>query len=215
MEIKRTANAGILLSLDGVRILLDGVCEQLPPYLGTQPGERESLLQDVPDLVAFTHVHPDHCDLSFVSDYLQKTAGPIMGPADIPFTSSTEQTVGTVKVTPVPSRHLGKANDVQHVSYIIEGSHCVWFMGDAAPSQLKQMKTLPHPDVLIAPFGFAIGSGWNAACDLSPQVFVLVHMPEKTDDPANLWHQVEQTVSGKPGPAVYIPELGQNIHFTA
>lgn len=213
MEIKRTANAGVLLTVDGVRILLDGVCGQLPPYLGTLPGERESLLRDAPDVVAFTHSHPDHCDLSFVSEYLQKAAGPILGPADIPFTSCTEQTVGPVKITPVPSRHLGKADDVQHVSYIIECSRCVWFMGDAAPAQLKQMQILPSPDVLIAPFGFAIGSGWDATCHLAPKALVLIHMPEKTGDPANLWPQVEQTVSNKPGPAVYIPELGQKIRF--
>ena len=214
MEIKRTANAGVLLTLDGVKILLDGVCKPFTPYLGTQPEVREQLLQEIPDVVAFTHSHPDHFDLSFVSEYLQKAAGPILGPADIPFSSHSEQTMGRVKITPVPSRHLGKADDVQHVSYIIEGSRCVWFMGDATPAQLKQMQTLPLPDVLIAPFGFAIGSGWDVTCHLAPKALVLVHMPEKTADPENLWSQVEQTVSSKHGPAVYIPELGQKIRFT-
>ncbi len=213
MEIKRTANAGVLLNLDGVRILLDGVCQQLPPYLGTLPGERAALLQDPPDLVAFTHVHPDHCDVSFVSDYLQNAAGPVLGPADIPFTSSTEQTVGAVKITPVLSRHLGKADDVLHVSYIIEGSRCVWFLGDASPLQWKGRDELPRPDVLIAPFAYATCGGWDITRRLAPKAFVLVHLPDREDDPHGLWNQVEAVVRRGNGPAVYIPNLEQRIKF--
>lgn len=213
MEIKRTANAGVLLTLDGVRILLDGVCEPLPPYLATSPKEREALLSDPPALVAFTHKHPDHCDVSFVSDYLLHAAGPILGPADIPFTSSTEQTVGNVKVTPIPSRHLGKADEVQHVSYIIEGSRCVWFLGDASPLQFKGRRDLPKPDVLIAPFAFATCGGWDITRRLAPKAFVLVHLPNRDDDSHGLWNQVEATVRRGNGPAVYIPELEQRIKF--
>lgn len=212
MEIKRTANAGVLLTLDGVRILLDGVCQALPPYLGTFPGEREQLLQNIPDAVAFTHIHPDHCDVSFVSDYLQKAAGPVMGPADIPFSGSSVQQAANVRITPIPSRHLGR-NDVAHYSYIVEGSRCVWFVGDAAPGQWREREDLPQPDVLIAPFAYAIGGGWDITCQLAPKAFVLVHMPDPSHDPEALWQQVEATVSKKAGPGVYVPELGQKIHF--
>ena len=213
MEIKRTANAGVLLTLDGVRILLDGVCQQLPPYLGTLPGERARLLEDKPDAVAFTHSHPDHCDASFVSEYLQNAAGPILGPADIPFSSSTEQTVGSVQILQIPSRHIGKAGDVGHVSFVLRGSRCIWFVGDAAPLQWRNVASLPQPDVLIAPFAYAIGSGWEATCQLGPKALVLVHMPDRENDPQNLWQQVEATVRPGQGPAVYIPNLGQRIKF--
>ena len=37
MEIRRTANAGVLLKLDGVRILLDGLCDRVEGYLPTPP----------------------------------------------------------------------------------------------------------------------------------------------------------------------------------
>ena len=42
MRVKRTANAGVLLELDGARILLDGVCGEIKPYLPTP--ETEALL---------------------------------------------------------------------------------------------------------------------------------------------------------------------------
>ena len=213
MEIKRTANAGVLLTLDGVRILLDGVCRQLPPYLGTQPEVRQRLLRESPDAVAFTHSHEDHCDVSFVSEYLQNAAGPILGPADIPFSSHLEQTVGDVKILPVATRHLGKVDPIEHVSFVIQGSRTVWFTGDAAPSGLKDREDLPRPDVLIAPFAYAIGGGWDITCALAPKAFVLVHMPERSNDPVDLWKQVEQTVSSKPGPAVFAPGMGQLIKF--
>lgn len=213
MEIKRTANAGVLLTLDGVTILLDGVNQPFQPYLGTPGHIRQALLQAPPDLVAFTHRHPDHCDVSFVSDYLQNAAGPIMGPADIPFSSNSERTVGGVKVTPVANRHLGRACDVQHMSFVLEGSRCVWFLGDASPLPWKSRQDLPRPDVVIAPFAYATAGGWDVTRSIGPKALVLVHMPPREDDPACLWQQVEATVGQGNGPAVYIPEMGQKIRF--
>ena len=43
MELRRTANAGVLLKLDDVEILLDGVCQEVKPYLATPPAEKEKL----------------------------------------------------------------------------------------------------------------------------------------------------------------------------
>ena len=213
MEIKRTANAGVLLRLDGKQLLLDGVCSEVKPYLATPEQLRQQLLDTALDVVAFTHAHRDHYDPVFVSEYLQKAAGPILGPADIPFTSSTEQTVGNVKVMPIPSRHLGKADEVQHVSYIIRGSHCVWFLGDASPLQWKGRQDLPKPDVLIAPFAYATCGGWDITCRLDPRAFVLVHLPRQEEDPHGLWQQVKRAVRRQNGPSVYIPDLDQRIRF--
>ena len=44
MELVRTANAGILLKLDGKTILLDGVCREVKPYPATPPKLREQLV---------------------------------------------------------------------------------------------------------------------------------------------------------------------------
>ncbi len=213
MEIRRTANAGVLVAMDGVRILLDGVCQEVPPYLATPDRERRWLLDNPPDLIAFTHDHPDHYDRSFVSEYFQRSAGPLMGPAESPFGSQARR-MGAVKITPIPSRHIGKQDDVDHVSYIIEGSHCVWFMGDASPLQWKDREDLPRPDVLIAPFGYATCGGWDITCQINPRALVLLHLPHRDNDPHRLWQQVEASVAKNNGPAVYVPELEQRIRFT-
>ena len=43
MQIRRTANAGVLLTLDNVSILLDGVCRVYSPYLAPPPAVLEEL----------------------------------------------------------------------------------------------------------------------------------------------------------------------------
>lgn len=213
MEIKRTANAGVLLKLDGVSVLLDGVCGEVVPYLPTPPAQAAALLENVPDVLAFTHSHADHYDAAFVSNYLQTAAGPVLGPADIPFSRQDAFALGGVRLMPVQTRHLGKAGKIAHVSYIIQGSRCVWFVGDASPLCFAHREDLPKPDVLIAPYAYATGSGWDITKHLDPSAVVLLHLPEREHDPYGLWQQVEAAAGQGSGPAVYIPAMGQKIRF--
>ena len=60
MEIQRTANAGVLLKLDGVSILLDGLSDRIEPYVETPAAMAKALQKDPPDLLVFTHNHGDH-----------------------------------------------------------------------------------------------------------------------------------------------------------
>ena len=73
LKIKRTANAGVLLTIDQTRILLDGVCEALYPYIGTPNDIRDELIENMPDILAFTHRHKDHYDDSYAQIYRKKT----------------------------------------------------------------------------------------------------------------------------------------------
>ena len=213
MEIKRTANAGVLLRLDGKSILLDGVCGLVEPYLPTPSREREVLLQDKPDMLAFTHSHEDHYDAAFVSEYLQNAAGPILGPADIPFSTAENAVLGNVRITQIPTHHIGKTEAPGHHSFIVEGSQCVWFVGDASPLQWRKMEGLPKPDVLIAPYAYAIGSGWQISAQLGAKTLVLLHLPKREQDPYGLWDAVEATVGQGSGPVLYIPDLGETLEF--
>lgn len=210
MELKRTANAGVLLKLDGVSILLDGVCGEVFPYPATPPEERALLTASWPDVVAFTHAHQDHYDPAYAAAYQKQTGGVVLGPEELPGVQSSMEpvTVGKVKVTPVSSRHLGAAGkDTPHASFILEGSRCVWFVGDAAPSQWKTRPDLPKPDVLIAPYVYANTPGvWLFSKALAERIVVL-HMPQRQMDSFGLWEAVESTA--KSDPVLQIPDMGE------
>lgn len=222
MEIRRTANAGVLLKLDGVTILMDGVCREVKPYPATPPEIKAELTEHMPDVIAFSHVHKDHYDPGFAAAVLQKN-GVILGPDDCHGTMEP-LTVGKVKVTPVSSRHIGAAGKTTlHASFIVEGTQCVWFTGDAAPSQWRQ-SSLPAPDVLIVPYAYCnTSAAWAAARATGTKAIVLVHMPKPESDVMGLWQAVKNTINSncitacklasqsENKPVLYIPDIDQTV----
>ena len=213
MLIRRVSNAGVLLELDGVSILLDGFAKSEGPYLATPAPIRESLLADPPDMLAFTHAHQDHFDAQMAETYHKQTLRPVLGPENLPCGTTTRGIAcGWVSILPIKSRHIGKEYfHIPHVSYDIEGSKTVWFLGDAVPSQWHGIDRKCH--VLIAPFAYAnTDSAWRMTCALADNV-VLVHMPLRDNDPAQLWPQVE-AVTGRSCPVnLFIPEIGETIEI--
>ena len=201
------------LELDGVSILLDGLCSPAEPYLGTPEELYKVLLKEPVHLLAFTHGHQDHFSAALVSTYRKQTLRPILGPENLPYvTDISAMSVGGVKITPVPSRHIGKVEKgLQHVSFIIEGSKCVWFLGDASPLQWQGREDLPRPDVLIAPYAYGLSeSAWRFTCGLTKEL-VMLHLPKRENDPYGLWPMVD-TVTGKSCPiGLHIPELGESV----
>ena len=206
MDIRRTANAGVLLTMDGVRILLDGVCREVSPYLTTPPAEWQQLTSCWPDAVCFTHTHEDHFHPDYAAAYKKATGRESLIPD-----GEGEWAVGKVQITAIPTRHLGKGAETRHCSFAIQGSKTLWFMGDAAPNQLKKMGYLPKPDVLVVPFAYlatdsalAMLNAW-LPCDI-----LLVHMPARDNDPNKIWGAVA------PGMAqfkeyIHTPALGETI----
>ena len=208
MEIQRTANAGVLLKLDGVSILLDGLCDGIQNYPPTPVSIAEDLLVRLPDVLVFTHNHPDHYSEALLLPYRKQNLRPIYGPEYLPMEGLR---VGEIAITPIESRHIGKTEPgLAHHSFVIQGSKCVWFMGDAAPLQWKNRSDLPKADVLIAPYAYAnTKAAWDLSCALADQV-VLLHLPERNNDPYGLWQAVEATVVNsavKP----HIPKIGETI----
>ncbi len=192
--------------MDGVDILLDGVCGEVPPYLPTPPSAIDVLKQNPADVVAFTHLHPDHYDEGFVRDYQKRTGKRVMLPGCDPVQ------VRTVKITPFYSRHLGKMQ-CAHVSYIIEsGESCVWFTGDASPIQWKGRTDIPRPDIMIVPFAYAnTQTSWHQMCALKPGNVIIVHMPEKDADQDQIWDLVESVIAREDDVIVCIPEIMEKI----
>lgn len=209
MEIQRTANAGVCLKMDGVSILLDGLADRVEGYLPTPSEIAHQLLQDMPDALVFTHYHPDHCSEALLLPYRKQNLRPIYGPESL-YRGVIH--MGDVTITPVESRHIGKTEPgLQHVSFILQGSKCVWFMGDAAPLQWKNCTDLPRPDVLIAPFAYAnTKAAWEFTCSLAKNV-VLLHLPERGKDPYGLWDAVDTATAQSLSAKLYIPQIGEII----
>lgn len=201
LTVTRTASAGILLEMDGVRILLDGVCREVVPYMVTPESVKAALANPYPDVLAVTHHHPDHYDPVFAADY-EKITG--RKPIDPTFVGSVVQS-GKVSIIPIASRHIG-GFDCPHCSFIVKGSSCVWFLGDASPNQWKNCGHLPVPDVVIVPYAYATtDASWRMTRRLGAEKVVLVHLPEREKDTLGLWAAVEKTVGNEPG--VFIPEM--------
>ena len=211
MEIQRTANAGVLLKMDGVSILLDGLADRVEGYFPTPADMAERLLETPPDVLVYTHDHPDHCSRALLQTYRKQNLRPIYGP-ELLLKGALQ--VGEVTVTAVESRHLGRVEpNLQHVSYIIKGSQCVWFMGDAAPMQWKNRGDLPRPDALIGPYAYAnTKSAWELTKSLADKI-ILLHLPSRETDAYNLWGGVEQTVANRENISLWIPEIGEKIHI--
>lgn len=189
MELLRTANAGMLLKIDGTSVLLDGVSKALYPYLGTPDDLRKKLCANFPDIVAFTHTHEDHYDVDYASAYERETHRNVLGPYEL---YPVEQ--NSIKIFRINTRHLGKAK-VPHVSFVITGSKTVWFMGDAAPASLKEMENMPRPDVLIVPFAYGISpSAWRDTINTGAEHIIFLHLPETEDDSLKLREALKNTV---------------------
>ncbi len=192
--------------MDETRILLDGICEELSPYYGTPDLLRDELLENPPDAIAFTHEHSDHYDEKFAKKYETLTASPILKSG---FAEPIK--IGNLRLSTVITRHIGKV-DVPHISFVIEGSKCVWFMGDASPVCLKNMQELPKPDVLIIPYAYAISdSAWRNTKEIGAKINIFLHLPQKDNDEYDLWKSVEVTT--KKDESLLIPELGEVIEI--
>ncbi len=205
MRFLRTANAGGLITLDGVRIAMDGVCGAVAPYLQTPTELREYLQEKVPDAVGFTHLHPDHFHSGY-RNFCTQTGTVILMP------DAQEVQVGKVKIYPIETRHLGKVEpDLIHNSFLISGSQNILFAGDASPAELQQMENV---DILIAPYAYITTSvGIKAAASTGAKYLILVHMPGVDMDPYGLWESVRSGIKCCDAFKVFIPDMGQEIEI--
>jgi len=206
VKIKRTANAGVLLEIDGVSILLDGICGEISPYLATPQQIRKELYAKLPNAVAFTHFHTDHYDRDFALFFEQTTKREILSPL-----KKGEIEVGSVKIRSVDSRHIG-ANDIEHISFVLTGSRCVWFMGDASPATLKGMDNYPKPDVLFVPFAYLnSNSAFKTTKSLNAAHIVLLHLPDPKKDTYKIWENVKNFIMSEQN--IHILDVGETVNL--
>lgn len=216
MEIRRTANAGVLLTLDDVRILLDGVCQEVKPYLATPPKIARDLIACPLDVALFTHNHPDHFD----PDYCRKIESPIYATQqvvnELPGIAQTGKTavIGKVKVSAVPTRHMGHyGKTTEHQSYVVEGSQVVWFLGDASPTELRKLAPFPKPDVLVIPYPYiSTPAALKMVGEYLPCKIVLLHMPLENDDPEGIWQSSNAGMEHLKA-YLHLPGMGETLNL--
>ena len=203
MEIRRTANAGVLLTLDDAKILLDGVCREVSPYPATPLKIKEELISNPPDVLLFTHNHADHFD----PDYCQDVDKPLL-------TCPNTMAVGKVKITSVFTRHMGHyGKTTPHQSFVVEGSKCVWFLGDASPTELRKLAEFPKPDILMIPYPYvSTPAALKMVEVLLPCKIVLLHMPFPDNDPEKIWQTVQDGMEHLKA-YLYVPKLGETLNF--
>ncbi len=194
------------MELDGLSILIDGVCNKIAPYEETPESIKKELGENFPDIIAFTHSHGDHFDRDYAELYKKATLRSTCGPESFLFKS-----FGDVILTGIPTRHIGKA-DIEHISFVLEGSKTIWFMGDSSPLEWKNKENLPTPDVVIVPFAFAnTDSAWKITKSFGAEAVIIVHMPEREEDTYGIWQAVENTIGKENG--VFIPKMGETIEI--
>ena len=196
MEIRRTANAGVLLTLDDVKILLDGVCREVKPYPATPPEIKQELIDRPPDAVLVTHDHADHCD----PDYLRAV--------------NPQQGTGKVRITSVPTRHMGHyGKTTEHQSFVLEGSQVIWFLGDASPTEMKKLAAFSKPDILMIPYPYISTPAALKMVDaLLPCKIVLLHMPLPGNDPEKIWQSVQEGLEHLKA-YLYVPKMGETMNI--
>lgn len=205
MRFLRTANAGGLITLDGVRIAMDGVCGLVAPYLETPTELREYLQEKVPDAVGFTHLHPDHFHSGYQT-FCKQSGTVLLMPGD------QKVQLGTVQIIPINTRHLGKSEPgLAHNSYFISGSQNILFAGDASPVELRNVQDV---DIIIAPYAYvSTSAGINAVVCCGAKHLVLVHLPGTDPDSYGIWDSVRAGISKCNCFEVVIPQMGQEIEI--
>ncbi len=192
--------------MDGLSILMDGICNKLGPYEETPESIKKELRENFPDIVAFTHAHGDHYDRDYAEMYKKATLRPVFGPENSLFTNFDD-----VSLTGIPTRHIGKF-EIEHISFVLEGSKTVWFIGDSSLFEWKNRENLPSPDVVIVPFAFAnTDSAWKTTKSFGAEAIVIVHMPEREQDTYGIWEAVKCTVGNDEN--VFIPKMGETIEL--
>lgn len=209
----------MLVALDGVLLLLDGVCRGYSLYLAPPPAIVQELENRPPDALAYTHSHPDHFEAGFAARFYEKTRRPILGTTgvaellpEVPVEQGSA-VIGGVRVTPVPSRHLGAEwRNYPHVSYLLEGSQRIFYVGDATPACWKDAVFQLQPDVLIVPYPYVTTRiGWQSILQFGASSAVVVHMPARDNDPDKIWPMVTRGLTLHQDVSVYVPNLREMV----
>ena len=207
------ANAGILLEGTGARLLIDGLYDPAGTEFQAVPEPvKARLLAGEPpvDLLAFTHLHPDHFSRRETDTYLARNrvrgvllpedGGPLAGPVRrMTGVRGTWELLPGVRITWVSSGHIGpQYAETAHFCLLAELSGVgVLVTGDADPERGEptwQELGWARPDaVLVNPLFYQSPRGRALLREvLRPEWVVLYHIPGADRDPWGLRRMVRR-----------------------
>ena len=189
LQLRYVANAGMLVTVNGRRFLVDApIRNGITPYPTSPPDERSRLEGARPpydniDAILVTHWHDDHFSAEAVAAHLnasgrtQFVSSPQVvdlvravapGLADrfralLPEPGqSREIRIGAVPVRVLRIRHNpSRRFPDQHVGFLIGDSTTVLHVGDADPTadNFGVLRQLPKIDVALLPFWYVMNGG--------------------------------------------------------
>jgi L-ascorbate metabolism protein UlaG (beta-lactamase superfamily) len=185
-QIRYVANAGMLVTVDQRRFLIDApIRNGIAPYPTSPPDERTRLEAarspyDNIDAILVTHWHDDHFSAEAVAAHLNASARTrfVSSPQVVDLVravapglsdrlrailpdpgQSAEIRVGNVPVRVLRIRHnQSRRFPEQHVGFLIGDSTTVLHVGDADPKadNFAVLRTLPKIDIALLPFWYAM-----------------------------------------------------------
>ena len=238
IRVITTENAGAVLYLGGLVIWADVLNEENPDgYEVLSEAHFERLLTDPafrPDLLLFTHRHPDHFSQKRIERTLEvfPEVRVFIG-GDSKDTPSTFE-AGTLRISIIPLPHEGKAyEDVENDAFLLEAPEgTVLLAGDcpvACPELLEAMKKWssrrpsgPDRKLDLALLNFpwlSLGKGRKALFSMDPGRVLFFHLPAPENDTFGYRHQAERMlseyrkdrdwqISGSPFQVISCPEGG-------
>lgn len=204
-KITYIANAGVMIDLQGKKILIDGLCNpKLPIYKNTPDDIKKRIIQGRSpfnniDVILFTHHHTDHFDPISTAEFIKYNPNtPVVSTKEVisriknieestlleldPALGSTEKiSVQGIKISAIPMLHEGKEYiNVKNLAYQIEveGTR-ILHVGDAK-SVKENFDCLDNEiDILIAPFPFVGLPSARQVIEkyINPKKIAAVHLP--------------------------------------
>lgn len=214
IRVITTENAGAVLYLGGLCIWADVLNEENPDgYEVLSEAHFQRLLQDPafrPDLLLFTHRHPDH----FSEKRLTKTLE--VFPDVLVFIGGDTKNVpssfddGPVRISVIPLPHDGKAySDVENDAFLLESYEgAVLIAGDcpvACPELLRAIQkwssrgaetSVRKLDLALLNFPWlSLGKGRKALFSMDPGRVLFYHLPAPENDVFGYRLQAERMLS--------------------
>jgi L-ascorbate metabolism protein UlaG (beta-lactamase superfamily) len=163
VHVRYVANAGVMLTVDGRKVLIDApIRDGIPPYTTSSPDERARLEEarspyDGVTAILITHWHEDHFNPEAIASHLRRSARTVLissrevvervraVAADLPAdrfrpttpapASAQVVEVAGLRIHVLRIRHNPTRRlPEEHVGFLIEGTRTALHVGDADPS---------------------------------------------------------------------------------